>query len=120
MAGYDTVISMEPEKLIDYMFDTFVEDVPVSIVSIEDMKKASELLLKLSSSYSYLCALLSYAKVKCREAKRNLSKAEYEDMVDKKDIISNITEAVKHQYAAVSRSVTIHIENNNELKMNMR
>ena len=46
------------------------------------------------------------------------AKSDYEDMIDRRDTIEGVTNAVKQQYAAVSRAVTIHIENNQELRMN--
>ncbi len=81
------------------------------------MEKAGQVLLRLSGAYSYLMAFLSHAKIRVRETKRNCSKEEYEDMVDRRDVIENIKDVVKQNYTAVSRAVTIYIENNNELKM---
>lgn len=114
---YTDILAMDAYDLIDYLTDTHLCSLPVSINTIEDMENASTMLLTLSASYSYLCSLLAFSKVMTRDAKRNLDKQEYEDFVDKRDIIDQITSAVKQQYNALSRAVTIHIENNNELKM---
>ncbi len=115
--NFNEILEKRPAELLDWLLDNFYTDIPSVIASIEDMTTASETLLMLSGYYSYLMALSSYTKIQTREAKRNLSKEEYEDMVDRKEIIQNITEVVKQNYSAVSRAVTIHIENNNELKM---
>ena len=64
--------------------------------------------------------VLSYAKVNARLAKREGNKQKYEDAVDKKEIIQNMTDSIKQQYAALSRAVTIRIENNQELKIGAR
>lgn len=109
---------MEPKELLKWLIDEFSVEQPGEIISIQDMELAATLLLKLSSYYSYLCALLSYAKVATREAKRKGDRTYHEDMVDKKDIIQNMTDSVKQQYASISRAVTIHQENNMELRMN--
>ncbi|MBO4847046.1 MAG: hypothetical protein J5525_12250 [Lachnospiraceae bacterium] len=129
---YMDVLSMNSYDMIDYLTETFLVQIPKSINSIEDMNHASELLLKLSTNYSYMNSLLSYIKLTTRDAKRQLDKLDakdpkkveyktyYEDMVDKKEIINNITECVDQEYSAISRAVTIKIENNKELSMSMR
>ena len=125
---YMDVLSMNSYDMIDYLTETFLVEIPTSINSIEDMNRASKLLLKLS----YMSSLLSYIKLTTRDAKRQLDKLDakdpqkaeyktyYEDMVDKKEIIKNITECVDQEYSAISRAVTIKIESNKELSMSMR
>lgn len=118
LMNYAQILDMESMDLISWLSNTFSVKMPQKISTIADMENASDLLLKLSSYYSYLCTLLSYAKVMVRNAKRNREKEEYEDLIDKKEIIQNKTDVVKQQYAAISRAVTIQIENNAELRMN--
>ncbi len=115
--NFDNILQKSPLSLLNWLYEEFNVEVPQIVVSQDDMKAASEALLKLSSYYSYLMGLLSYSKIKVREAKRTKSKEEHEDMVDRKDVLENFKEAIKHSYAAVSRAVTIYIENNAELKM---
>lgn len=115
---YMKIMEMEPIDLISWLNKNFLVQMPQHITSVSDMNQASELLMRLSANYSYLCTLLSYAKVMVRNAKRNKPKSEYEDLVDRKEIIQNITDAVKQEYSAISRAVTIRIENNAELRMN--
>lgn len=115
---YSDILNMSPTQLFEWITKEFIIQIPAQIHSIEDMDYAATTLLKLSSHYSYLNSLLSYAKIRTRECKRSGDRIEYEDMVDKKEIIQNMTDSVKQQYAAVSRSVTIRIENNQELRMN--
>ena len=109
---------MDPEKLVEWLKDEFLIDVPEEIITVEDMNEAAKLLLRLSSSYSYLCVLLSHAKIAVRALKRGTDKEAIDDMIDRKEAIQNITDSVKQQYAAISRNVTIKIENNRELQMN--
>lgn len=115
---YNTILKLEPKKLLEWMIENFSVQLPSEIITVEDMNRAGELLLKLSANYSYICTLLSASKIAKREAKRNASTEEYQDMVDRSEIIQNMTDIVKQQYAAVSRAVTIHIDNNTELRMN--
>lgn len=112
------ILKMEPKALLDKLVEDYSYGLPSEIVGPDDMAEASRLLIRLSGDYSYLMSLLSYAKLDAREAKRTRSKEEYEDAVDRKEIIANVTEAIKQKYAAISRAVTIHIENNRELHMN--
>lgn len=116
--NYAQVLNMEPMELISWLNETFPVAMPQKIITVLDMENASDLLLRLSSYYSYLCNLLSYSRVMVRNAKRNKEKEEYEDLIDKREIIQNKTDAIKQQYAAISRAVTIQIENNAELRMN--
>lgn len=113
----NAILNMEPVMLLKWLSNEFSVDIPKEIVSVEDMDRAAKTLLQLSTQYSYLQTLLSYAKVATREAKRTGDKQYYEDMVDRKEIIQNKVDSIKQNYAAVSRSVTIRIENNQELRM---
>lgn len=111
-------LTLPPKELSIRLDEEFDVTLPDAIISIEDMEAASKLLIKLSGSYSFLTSLLSFAKIAVRETKRSGNKVAWEDMVDRKDTIENKTNAVKQNYSAVSRAVTIHIENNAELRMN--
>ncbi len=113
----EELFQMPPLVLVNWLLKNIPNQIPEEISTKADMEQASKCMLKLSGYYSYLMTLQSYAKVKTRQAKRTLPKEEYEDMVDKKDIINNYTDAVKQSYAAISRAVTIYIENNNEIRM---
>lgn len=117
MENYIDILAMEPFALLDWLSDTFSIECPSKIESIEDMDNASEILLKLTSYHAYLCELLSYAKIVVRQAKRNLSKIEWEDYVDKQAAIERRLDIVKQQYNSISRAVTIHTENNKEIFM---
>ncbi len=114
---YTTILNMEPIDLIEWLHTQFQVRIPLKIESAEDMDAAASLMLVLSGYKSYLLELLSYAKCVTRIAKRDQTKMDYEDMVDRKDAIQNMVDDIDQQYKAVSRAVTIRIENNQELKM---
>lgn len=113
----EQLFEISPEELFEYLTDTFGEEVPTQLISIEDMQKAGELLGRLTNQYSYLVNISSLAKIKKRNVKRYGSKEQYEDAVDREEIINNMVEIVKHQYQSVSRCVTIKMANDNELRM---
>lgn len=112
-----SILNQSPIELIEWTANEFEIHLPNKISSADDMEYASELLLKLTAYHAYLCEFLSYTKIIVRSAKRNLSKTEWEDLVDKQNIIDRRLDIVKQQYAALSRAVTIHTENNKELFM---
>lgn len=111
---YNSILSMNPTYLLEWLLQNFTVNLPEEIISVEDMNNASKLLLKLTSYYSYMNSLLSAAKIAKRKSKRNANVEEYQNMVDRTEIIQNMVDVIKQQYAAVSRAVTIHIDNNNE------
>ena len=127
---YENILELEPYSMIDMLTTDYLTEVPQTINTIEDMNLASQKLLKLAESYSFISSLLSLTKIMVRQAKRDMNnapkeqkdeyKTRYEDMVDKNAIVSNLSDAVKQQYNAISRAVTIHIENNHELNMTSR
>lgn len=119
MDNYADILAKEPIELLDWLSETFAIDFPTKIESIEDMSLASETLLKLSSYHAYLCELLSYAKIAVRQAKRDLSKTEWEDYVDKQNAIDRRLDIVKQQYNAISRAITVKTETNKELFMSL-
>ena len=111
------IFSMNTFDLITWLDETFILPQPSAIITMQDMEEASKALLKLSADYSYISELSSWAKELTREAKRSLSKTDYEDMVDKKDAVENKLNAIKQTYAGISRAVTIRLESNQELRM---
>lgn len=115
--GYEDILKLPPIVLLEWLNGEFTVNIPTEIATAEDMEEASKYLLKLTSYYSYLCSLLSYAKIKVRESKRTETKAVYEDMIDRRDAIDMVAKSVLQQYNAISRAVTIHIENNREIRM---
>jgi len=117
MLTYEEILNMPPEALIGWLKETFYINLIQSIITPDDLDKASELLLVLTSYYSYLAELLSYAKIAVRRAKRESTREEWEDMVDRKEIIEWRFDIVKQQYHAVSRAITARSEANKELFM---
>lgn len=115
---YSKVLMMQPEDLLSWIDREFDVTIPKEIQTVTDMENASKILLKLAGYQSYLSSLLSYAEIVTRQAKRTLPKAEYEDSVDRKKVIQAKIDSIKQMYTAVSRAVTIKIENNAELHMN--
>ena len=103
-------------ELCNWIEENFAVQNLTEISNVEDMKSANKINLQLSAYEAYFSDLLSYAEVMTRYAKRNYAKDDYEDMVDRKKIIQNKHDSLKHQRDALSRSVTIYIKTLEELK----
>ncbi len=84
---YDNLLQKEPKELLNYLVEEFYVPLPEAIFTAADMDAASKLIIKLSGEYSYLTALLLYAKIAVRDTKRNGAKSDYEDMIDRRDTI---------------------------------
>lgn len=118
----DELFGLDPYELTELLNEEFgyhliVED--GMIESADDLKAAGILMTRLANAFPYLAYLSSIAKIKVRQAKRdkNIKKDEIDDAIDRKEAISNITEAVNMQYNAISRLVTVKQQINEELKM---
>ena len=112
------LLKEDPFVLLEKLTSAYSYDFPDFIDTPEDMKKAGILLRDLSMAYSYLIYLQSYAKLLVRDLKREkASKDEIDKAVDRKEIISNLAEAIKLNYSTVSRMITIKQQINYELKM---
>lgn len=117
--NYTDLYHISVENLIKWLDKKFYVNIPAGLESIEDMQTAGRLLGKLSNDYSYLAMLLSYSKAFVRAEKRKGKdfKTSYEDMIDKRDIIDEMTSVVKMQYQAISRMITVKQEIQEELNM---
>ena len=105
--------------IINKLRDTVLENVPQGIKSNADLERMEYLLGKLSNDYVYLISMTNYARNYVRQLKRQGKdyQSEYEDMMDKRDSLESIASAVKLQYQAVSRMLSIKIELSDENNM---
>lgn len=114
---YDAVLTKDPIDFFYWIREEFIEKVPYSFETVEDIQNIGNLLILITNRYSYLVSLLSYTKILTRTLKRENNKKEYEDMVDRKESIQNAVDTLKLQYNSLSRLITIKQEINKELKM---
>lgn len=119
IVNYTDLYNISVENLMKWLDKKFYINVPAGLETITDMQQAGKLLGKLSNDYAYLAMLLSYAKTFVRAEKRKGKdfKATYEDMIDKRDIIDEMTSVVKMQYQAISRMITVKQQIQEELNM---
>lgn len=118
MLTYNSICSESLEDVVQDLVAEFCVDIPTNVESYDEMAKAGNLLGELTNSYSYMVALLMMLKAGTRSLKRNKEKKdEYEDMVGKRDAVSDTADMIKQQYNAISRMITVKKEMNDELKM---
>jgi len=116
---YTTILTMAPMELAKWLNENYTFVIPDSIDSIDQMKQVSRILSELTNSYAYMMQLLNYAKIMVRQEKRKgkENKENYENMIDRRDILQNVADILKMQYQTVSRMITVKKEINEELKM---
>lgn len=115
---FENILSLEPEDLLEWLNNNFLEDIPVTVSDVEELKKAGKMLGELTNIYSYLVSLSLFAKLKVREVKRNKENKDIIDKaVDRKEIINSFAETIKCKYNAVSRMVTVKKTIDEEMKM---
>ena len=119
IVNYTDLYYISVENLMKWLDNKFYIKVPTGLETITDMQQAGKLLGRLSNDYAYLAMLLSYAKTFVRAEKRKGKdfKASYEDMIDKRDMIDEMTSVVKMQYQAISRMITVKQQIQEELNM---
>lgn len=115
----NNLFTMSNTEIIDKLRGTILEDIPKGIKSQKDLERLEYLLGKLANDYVYLISMTNYARNYVRQLKRKGKEyqVEYEDMMDKRESLESIASAVKLQYQAVSRMLTIKIELEEENKM---
>lgn len=113
------IAEITTNELFEYLVNNFSSAIPSEVNSIEDAEEVSRLLSKTANSYMYLSEVYAYLKFAIRNAKREEqpNKNKIDDLVDKKEIVDRFISALKLQYQAASRMITIRENNLKELDM---
>lgn len=114
------LINMDALEFVDYLAASFSYDIPTEITTVEEASLAGVLLAELSNNFSYLLTISSYLKIYIRMAKAEKDMKTANDYIDKKNAVDAFAEAMKQQYNAISRMITIRSDNMKELNMNSR
>lgn len=113
----NTILTMDPMKLVGWLYETYFEPLPLPQSSVE-FAQYNSLLGKLGNSYAFLSCTYAAASVMVRNAKRNkLSKDQIDEMVSRRDVIEAFMDALKMQYNAFSRMVSVQQNANEEMRM---
>ena len=112
--SYLDILAMDPLVFLNYL-EQFKTDVSCDVDSAESMSEAGKKLGIVANTYAFLTSLYSYAGVMKRQLSRDGKTTDYQDMVDKEEALERTMKAVDMQYKALSKAITVHIENNKEL-----
>lgn len=112
--SYLDILAMDPLVFLNYL-EQFKIDVGCDVDSAESMSAAGKKLGAIANAYSLLTSLYSYAGVMKRQLSRDGKTSDYQDMVDKEEAVERTMKAVDMQYKALSKAITVHIENNKEM-----
>lgn len=112
--SYEDVLKMDSLVFAAHI-DGFLSNIDIRILTTEDAQAATTELGELSNRYAYLSSLSNHAKLYKRRLRRAGNVSDYEDMIDKEAMITDAMSSVDRQYRALSKAITVHIENNKEL-----
>lgn len=114
-----TISKLQPDALVRELISRYSVTIPEQISNTDDLKKAGVLLGRLANIKTFLYSLLSYLKVAARQekAKGRDARDEAERLAMNRDAVELMLDAVKGQYDAVSRMLTAHKMELDELRM---
>jgi hypothetical protein len=115
---YEDISQMSPRDLAIWLNNNYLIEIPTTLETCEDLKKAGVLLGKLTNVYSYIISMTTFAKLSVREAKRKkLDKELIDDCMDRKNVLEDFANTLKLQYTAISRMITVKKQIDDEMKM---
>ena len=112
--SYLDILEMDPLVFLNYL-EQFKTDVSCDVDSAESMSAAGKKLGDVANTFAFLTSLYSYAGVMKRQLARDGKTVDYQDMVDKEEALERTMKAVDLQYKSLSKAITIHIKNNEEM-----
>lgn len=104
-----SLFTMSVSDIVKAVSERVFQEIPEQVKGNDDLAKIEEMLARLANDYAYLVTLVGYARNYSRQLKRagKDSKEMWEDMLDKVSALEEMSSAVKLQYQAVSRILTI-------------
>lgn len=115
---YKDITATNGKDLVNRLVKEYYHPIPVDLSTAEEMQKASQLLAVLTNEYAYLMTILAALKADVRLLRKDKSrKAEYEDMVGRRDTVEAFVDILKQSYAGLSREITTRQEVLREIQM---
>lgn len=108
-----------PLELLTWLDDSFSYEAYPHMTTPDEVNLGLDMMQIQASILDFLMEMLSYAKIYTRDLKRKGKeyRMDYEDMVDKKEIIENKISAIKVSYQTTNKCVTVFM-NQNQLSQN--
>ena len=107
------MLQKKPEELFEFLYSEYIKDLP----EVDDLDGLAYKLSEAANVYAFLSGLEAAAKVAVRNAKTSGNKEEYGDAIDRRDVITNMINAIKMQYTAASRIITAKAQAKDEMNM---
>lgn len=115
---YKEMLNLPPDEFVSLLDRHFVTGpVDFDIENPESAVKAGKVLSLITSNYSVLSALYSYAAVEKRRLSRDGKRDAYQDMIDKENAVKNVRSAVEMQQKTLSKLLSLHMDLRRELYM---
>lgn len=113
------IVALSPAEFTDWIIRFTLPALPLSVDSVEEAAYASTLLSIYSQNLVYLTEVSARLKIEARIAQHSKKEkpAIYEDAILRRDITEEVMKALKQQYQAVSRMITVRQDNLRELNM---
>lgn len=114
----EQMLKLEPDVLLKYLTENYTVDMPISIDTKEQVKKASEEMAKASAYYAFLTPLKLQANILKRVLKnKKEDKILIEDMLVRETIIDAHMSVMRQSYDTISRLFTIRYKEQEEIRM---
>lgn len=112
--NYEKVLNKTPIEFISWIEKHFLYETSPHMETKDDVERGLDMMNVQARMLETLTTLLSHAKIRARDLKRGGTekKLEYEDMVDKREIIENTISSIKVSYQTTNKCVTVFIETN--------
>lgn len=116
--SYREILESDPEELYNWIQERFIEEIPTSLETPDELILAGNRLGELTNIYSYLMSLVSIVNVYVKESKRKkIDKEVIDSFMEIREILQNSSDIIKMQYTAISRMITVKKQANDEINM---
>lgn len=111
------LLLMPPMELLKYLDATFIKPLPMPTSSSE-FAKHNHLLGELANTYAFLTGVHAAATIVYKDNKRKKKpKEELDEDMLRRDVLAECLNAVKMQYTAFSRMITVQKQADDEMRM---
>ena len=116
--SHSDIMECDPIELFNWIQNNYIDDIPVSLETVDELQAAGNRLGELTNLYSYFISLVTIANIHLKECKREKKEKEIIDTaMARRDILQNTVDVLKMQYTAISRMITVKKQVDDELKM---
>ena len=108
------IIETDAIILFEELYQTYNVEVPIQLVTPDDIKKVQEMMGRTKNEYAYLNAMFTGL---CIIVKNENDVKKKKELITKRDLYERYTKEVKFRYDVLSRMLSAKMAENEELKM---